>query len=115
MNKFLRFVSLMLVIAMLVPMTPVELFAAELGDTETQVEGNGGATEQTVGEETQQSGAEEQPVIVPKTDFTNPQYYTDTSGNRINSTQRVHFAPVVEGDLNWLINGRSPIIGGNNC
>ncbi len=41
--------------------------------------------------------------ITLKTDFTNPEFYTDASGNRIKTTQNVYHAPVVEGDLDWSI------------
>ena len=96
MKKVLRIVSLMVVIAMLLPMTPAELFAVETNASEIQNEVSG---------ETAPSQADEidQLQITPKADYTNPEFYTDASGNRINLTQNVYHATVVEGDLDWKI------------
>ncbi|MBR2387743.1 MAG: hypothetical protein IKB02_03135, partial [Clostridia bacterium] len=41
--------------------------------------------------------------VTPKADYTNPEFYTDASGNKINLTQNVYHATVVEGDLDWKI------------
>ena len=80
MRKFLSVLSVIISILMLVSAVPT--FAVE-----------------------SESGAE--PQITPKTDFTNPEFYKDANGNDIILNQAVHYAPVVEGDLDWKIGDAS--------
>jgi len=96
MKKFLRIVCLTLVVAMLLPMTPVELFATETNENQTQNETGEGTVQS-------QSDAIDQLQITPKADYTNPEFYTDASGNRIYLGQQIALVENAEvaDDFDW--------------
>ena len=93
MKKLLRFISLVLIMAMLLPMTPVELFAVEAIENEIQTEEGdvGESLPDTNGEEGEgEDEPEEEVVITPKTDYTTAALYKDASYEEI--TQRAKLA-----------------------